>query len=87
VEKRKQAVNVMGDVFAIGQDLVEPFDGSRFVLDVCVGRVDREGGLSSSDAVRASFVAVMQVDTQDFGKAMANLSADRRHGWMKGGEG
>lgn len=69
----------MGDVSAIGQDLVQPFDASRLVLDICLGRVDREGGLSSSDAIRASFVAVVQVDTQDFGKAMANLGADRGH--------
>jgi hypothetical protein len=49
------------------------------MLHVGIRRINREHALSSSYTFRASLVPVMQVDTQDLCKAMADLGGYGRH--------
>jgi hypothetical protein len=79
VDKGKQAGEVLQKLRTTGKGVAKPFPSSRLMLNVRIRRVDGEDALASCDTVRSSFVAVMQVDTEDLGQAMADLAGCSSH--------
>ena len=78
-QKGEQAAEVVHNVFWRRSDLRYPLNSGWLVLDVSVSTGDGEDRLSLCDPVGTGFVAVMQLDTEDFGQAMADFSSRRSH--------
>jgi hypothetical protein len=71
--KREKTVAVLRKLSSGRDNLTNPFGGGRLLLNVRIGGADCEYTLSSSYSFRAGFVAVVKVDTKNFGNAIANL--------------
>ena len=78
-QKGEQAAEVVHNVFWRRSDLRYPLSSGWLVLDVSVSTGDREDRLSLCDPVGTSLVAIMQLDTEDFGQAMADLGSRGSH--------
>ena len=78
-QKGEQAAEVVLNVFWRRSDFRYPPSSGWLVLDVSISTGDREDRLSPGDPVGTGLVAVMQLDTEDFGQAMADLSSRGSH--------
>ena len=79
LQKGEQAAEVVHNVFWRRSDLRYPLSSGWLILDVSVSTGDRKDRLSPCDPVGTGLVAVMQLDTEDFGQAMADLSSCGSH--------
>ena len=73
VGKRKEAVAILPELPPGRDDLAKPFRSGRLFFDVRVGRTDSEDTLSSGYSIRASLMAVVEVDAEDFGDTIAKF--------------
>lgn len=81
--ERKQIPDVSPDISFAGPNGSDPFDRAGFFLLVGIGTGDRENRLAARKLrVATRLVAVVDLDAECFGKAVANLGGGARHAWF-----
>ena len=73
MNEREEAVDILAKFVARWKSLANPLCGGWLVFDICVRRANCEDALSSGYTIRASLIAVVEVDTEDLSEAVAKF--------------
>lgn len=77
VQEREQLLDVADDTGLGGHPLVDEVHRRGLLFDVRVGAGDGEYGLAARDVLDALLIAVVELDAEHLGQAVADLSRGR----------
>lgn len=77
MNERKEAVKILAKFMTRWESLADPLRSSWLFFDICVSRTNGEDTLPSCHSIRAGLIAIVKVDPEDLGDAIADSV---RHG-------